>query len=75
MIMVGAIVAVLLDIVVIYRVVISDRPHPVNEAPKNVVGTSEKAYEMKRQQAGGQATAPAAAGGGGGDDVMPAMPK
>ena len=78
MIIVGAVLAVALAIFVVFRVVMSDRPHPVNEAPKNVVGTSEKALAMKAEQAAkqggaqpGAAPVAASAGGGGGDDVEP----
>jgi hypothetical protein len=72
LIVVGTILVVALAIFVIARVVMSDRPHPMNEAPKNVVGTSEKALSMKAEQAAHQqSAAPAAPVGGGGDDVEP----
>jgi hypothetical protein len=74
-IIVGTVLAVVLAILVISRGIMSDRPQPVNEAPKNVVGTSAKAMEMKEEQAakakqGAAAAQPA--GPGGGDDVLPA---
>ena len=73
LIIIGTILAVALAIFVITRVVMSDRPHPVNEAPTNVVGTSSKANEMREEEAarkGGALAQPAGAGVG--EGVMPA---
>jgi hypothetical protein len=72
LIIIGTILAVALAIFVITRVVMIDRPHPVNEAPTNVVGTSAKANEMREEAArkGGVLAQPAGAGAG--EDVMPA---
>lgn len=75
-IIIGAILAVLLAGFVIVNGVLADRPYAVNKAPTNVVGTSEKMMEMKRQEqqkaAQAQVNQGGSGGGGIGDDIDPA---
>ena len=66
----AVIAAVALAIVVISKGIMADSPKIINTPPTNVVGTSEKSREMKKQN-DSKAQMGAPGGGGTGDDIQP----